>query len=105
MNGAESFKRTGSSTGSFKSKGSIKRNDSFDNMVKARKHDILSCMETGTEGCIVLVGAIDDIDQPIVAFVRLAKAILLPNTIEVSTSASGSSLEKHLDKLLASQNL
>ena len=66
------------------SNGPIKRTDSFDKMVKARKQDILACMEDGTEGAIVLVGTLDDIDKPIVAFVRLAEAIVMPNTIEVS---------------------
>merc|ERR1719427_1876582 len=41
-------------------------------------------MEEGTEGAIVLVGALDDIQKPIVAFVRLAKAIVMPNAIEVT---------------------
>ena len=64
--------------------GSIKKNDSVDNFMKARKQDIIACMEEGTEGAIVLVGALDDIQKPIVAFVRLAKAIAMPNTIEVT---------------------
>merc|ERR1719427_1784674 len=62
----------------------VKRTDSFDRLTKARKQNILTCMEEGTEGAIVLVGALDDIDKPIVAFVRLAKAIVMPNTIEVT---------------------
>jgi len=78
MNGAHGGLKRNSTQGSFK------RNDSFDSMVKARKQDILSCMEDGTEGAIVLVGTLDDIDKPIVAFVRLAEAIVMPNTIEVS---------------------
>jgi len=78
MNGAHDGLKRNSTQGSFK------RTDSFDNMVKARKQDILSCMEDGTEGAIVLVGALDDIEKPIIAFVRLAEAIMMPNTIEVS---------------------
>ena len=77
MNGAHGGLKRNSTHGSFK------RNDSFDSMAKARKQDILSCMQDGTEGAIVLVGALDDIDKPIVAFVRLAEAIVMPNTIEV----------------------
>jgi len=64
--------------------GSFRREDSWDNLSKARKRDILSCLDDGTEGCIVLVGSLDDIDHPIVAFVRLEKALVMPNTIEVS---------------------
>ena len=77
MNGAHGGLKRNSTQGSFK------RNDSFDSMAKARKQDILACMQEGTEGAIVLVGALDDIDKPIVAFVRLAEAIAMPNTIEV----------------------
>lgn len=78
MNGGGGMRRSSTLQSSFK------RNDSFDNMIKARKQDILACMEEGTEGSIVLVGALKDITQPIVAFVRLAEAIEMPNTIEVS---------------------
>ena len=85
MNGGGLFRRSSTQASFGKAKG-MKRNDSFDNMVKARKEDILSCMKEGTEGCIVLVGALEDIHQPIVAFVRLEKAILMPNTIEVKSS-------------------
>ena len=70
--------RSGSGQSSFR------RIDSMNELMKARKTDILTCMEDGTEGAIVLVGAIDDIDKPIVAFVRLAEGIIMPNTIEVS---------------------
>merc|ERR1719431_1129706 len=78
MNGSHSGLKRNSTNGSFK------RNDSYDNMAKARKQDIRGCMEDGTEGAIVLVGTLDDIEKPIVAFVRLAEAIVMPNTIEVS---------------------
>merc|ERR1719427_2618552 len=78
MNGVENGLKRNNTQGSFK------RNASFDSMIMARKRDILSCMEEGTEGAIVLVGGLDDIDKPILAFVRLAEAIIMPNTIEVS---------------------
>ena len=64
---------------------SFRRIDSMDSMMKAaRKTNILSCMEEGTEGAVVLVGALDEIKKPVVAFVRLAEAIIMPNTIEMS---------------------
>jgi len=64
---------------------SFRRIDSMDSMIKAaRKTNILSCMEEGTEGAVVLVGALDEIEKPVVAFVRLAEAIIMPNTIEMS---------------------
>jgi len=64
---------------------SFRRVDSMDSMMKAvRKTNILSSMEEGTEGAVVLVGALDEIKKPVVAFVRLAEAIIMPNTIEVS---------------------
>jgi solute carrier family 4 anion exchanger 2 len=83
MNGADNLKRSG--TQSSFGKG-LKRSDSFveEERHQKRRHDILACLEEGTEGCITLVGSIDDIDRPIVAFVRMAEAIALPNTIEVS---------------------
>ena len=82
MNGTDNLKR--SSTQSSFGKG-LKRSDSFveEERHQKRRHDILACLEEGTEGCITLVGSIDDIDRPIVAFVRMAEAIALPNTIEV----------------------
>ena len=61
---------------------SFRRIDSTENMMKARKKDILTYVEEGTEGAVVLVGADKDIEKPIVAFVRLAQAIIMPNTIE-----------------------
>ena len=63
---------------------SLRKVDSFENVMKARSRDIIACLDDGTEGAIVLVGAMDEIEKPIVAFVRLAEAIALPNTIEVS---------------------
>lgn len=50
-----------------------------------------------------VIHAIIDQNWDLKGFKQVFMRIL--NTIEVSTSASGSSLEKHLDKLLASQNL
>jgi len=76
--GGNGFNRTGSNASSFR------RIDSMDNMMKARKRDIITCMEDGTEGAVVLVGSLDEIDKPILAFVRLSEALFMPNTIEVS---------------------
>jgi len=74
---SDGLKRTGSFV-----LDSLRRIDSTENMLKARKKDILSYVEKGTEGAVVLVGSDPDIGQPIVAFVRLAQAIVMPNTIE-----------------------
>jgi len=78
VNGAAGGMKKSATSGSFR------REDSWDNLSKARKRDILNCLEDGTEGCIVLVGSLEDIDHPIVAFVRLGEALVMPNTIEVS---------------------
>ena len=51
---------------------------------RERKESILACMEVGAEGAVLLVGALSCLTTPITAFVRLAKAINMPNTIEVS---------------------
>ena len=90
MNGTD-LKR--SSTQSSFGKG-LKRSDSFveEERHQKRRHDILACLEEGTEGCITLVGSIDDIDRPVVAFVRMAEAIALPNTIEVISELTGKSV-------------
>ena len=48
------------------------------------KPGILSCLEKGTEGSTVLVGTLDDMDKPVVALVRLSKAVMMPKTTEVS---------------------
>jgi len=50
----------------------------------ARKAGILSCLNLGTEGSISLVGALPEISKPAVALVRLAKAVMMPKTTEVS---------------------
>ena len=52
--------------------------------VPKRGPDIRACLEEGAEGSIVLVGALEELDGPVMAFVRLAEAIVMPNTIEVS---------------------
>ena len=49
-----------------------------------RKEAILACMEEGAEGAVVLVGALGNLSRPLTAFVRLAEAVRMPNTIEVS---------------------
>ena len=51
---------------------------------RERKESILACTEVGAEGAVLLVGALACLTNPITAFVRLAKAINMPNTIEVS---------------------
>ena len=50
----------------------------------ARQAGILSCLDPGTEGSISLVGALPDISKPAVALVRLAKAVMMPKTTEIS---------------------
>ena len=51
---------------------------------RERKESILACMEVGAEGAVLLVGELSCLATPITAFVRLARAINMPNTIEVS---------------------
>ena len=83
MNGTDNLKR--SSTQSSFGKG-LRRSDSFveEERHQKRRHDILACLEEGTEGCITLVGSIDDIDRPVVAFVRMAEAIALEVEDEIT---------------------
>ncbi len=50
---------------------------------QVRKDHILKRLKKGTEGAIVLTGALESIYTPIVAFVRLAEGIIMPNALEV----------------------
>ncbi len=47
------------------------------------KENILRRIPVGAEAGIVLVGQDDALEQPILAFVRLAEAVIMPNTTEV----------------------
>ena len=40
-------------------------------------------MEDGTEGSMAMVGSLKTIEKPIVAVVRLASAVVMPNLMEV----------------------
>ena len=37
----------------------------------------------GTEGTMTLVGALESIDKPLVGLVRLTKAVVMPNLMEI----------------------
>lgn len=53
-------------------------------MATAQHRDsIMNRMEEGTEGTIALVGSLQSIEKPIVAVVRLASAVVMPNLMEV----------------------
>ena len=53
-------------------------------MANAQRRDsIMNRMEDGTEGTIALVGSLPSIEKPIVAVVRLASAVVMPNLMEV----------------------
>lgn len=54
---------------------------------KAQKESILKRIPVDAEATTVLVGAVDFLEQPTIAFVRLAEGILLPSITEVSFSA------------------
>lgn len=76
MGDGPGLKRTGSGS-------NMKRSDTAEAAFNARKADILSCLEEGTEGCITLVGSIKT-EKTICAFIRLGTAIVMHNTIEVN---------------------
>ena len=48
-----------------------------------RRDSIMNRMEEGTEGTIALVGSLQSIEKPIVAVVRLASAVVMPNLMEI----------------------
>lgn len=61
----------------------LKRSESTEAALHARKQDILSCLVEGTEGCLTLVGTMST-EKPICAFIRLGESIVMNNTIEVT---------------------
>lgn len=50
---------------------------------KAAKESILKRIPEGSEAAVVLVGAVDFLEQPTTAFVRLAEGTILPTITEV----------------------
>ncbi|KAG8306698.1 Anion exchange protein 3 [Homalodisca vitripennis] len=51
---------------------------------KAAKESILKRIPEGSEAAAVLVGAVDFLEQPTTAFVRLAEGVLIPTVTEVT---------------------
>ena len=50
---------------------------------KAYKKSILMRVPEDTEGALTLVGAVDIVDEPLTAFVRLSEGIIMPNALEI----------------------
>ncbi|XP_051163308.1 band 3 anion transport protein isoform X3 [Leptopilina boulardi] len=57
---------------------------SNDDLKKVQNDYILKRIPVGAEATVVLVGAVDFLDQPTIAFVRLAEGVLMPNITEVN---------------------
>ncbi|XP_032454774.1 anion exchange protein 2 isoform X8 [Nasonia vitripennis] len=57
---------------------------SNEDMKKGHNDHILKRIPSGAEATVVLVGAVDFLDQPTIAFVRLAEGILMPAITEVT---------------------
>lgn len=57
---------------------------SSEDLKKAAKESILRKIPVGAEATTVLVGAVDFLEQPTIAFARLAEGILMPSITEVS---------------------
>ncbi|XP_021924578.1 anion exchange protein 2 [Zootermopsis nevadensis] len=57
---------------------------SNEDLKKAAKESILKRIPLGAEATTVLVGAVDFLEQPTIAFVRLAEGILMPSITEVT---------------------
>lgn len=57
---------------------------STEDMRKARNDAILRRIPVGAEGSSVLVGEVDFLEQPAIAFVRLAEGVIIPSLIEVN---------------------
>ena len=48
-----------------------------------RRDSIMNRMEDGTEGTMAMVGSLKSLEQPLVAVVRLASAVVMPHLMEV----------------------
>ncbi|KAK7789062.1 hypothetical protein R5R35_002562 [Gryllus longicercus] len=57
---------------------------SNEDLKRAQKESILKRIPIGAEATTVLVGAVDFLEQPTIAFVRLAEGILMPSITEVT---------------------
>lgn len=57
---------------------------SNEDLKKVQNDYILKRIPVGAEATVVLVGAVDFLDQPTIAFVRLAEGVLMPNITEVN---------------------
>ncbi|KAJ8687514.1 hypothetical protein QAD02_023308 [Eretmocerus hayati] len=57
---------------------------SNDDIKRSQNEYILKRIPSGAEATVVLVGAVDFLDQPTIAFVRLAEGILMPAITEVT---------------------
>lgn len=51
---------------------------------KAAKESILKRIPAGAEATAVLVGAVDFLEQPTVAFLRLGEGVIIPTITEVN---------------------
>ncbi|XP_011258427.1 band 3 anion exchange protein isoform X2 [Camponotus floridanus] len=57
---------------------------SSEDLKKSHNDYILKRIPAGAEAIVVLVGAVDFLDQPTIAFVRLAEGVLMPSITEVT---------------------
>jgi len=71
---------------------------------KAAKESILRRIPTGAEATTVLVGAVDFLEQPTIAFVRLAEGIFMPSITEVSVGYNAFQMSTASSKGLQSQH-
>lgn len=56
---------------------------SNEDLKRGRNDYILKRIPAGAEATVVLVGAVDFLDQPTIAFVRLAEGVIIPSLTEV----------------------
>ncbi|NXP75463.1 S4A8 protein, partial [Ramphastos sulfuratus] len=70
------------SAGAAAAEGGVKQESAAIALSKAELR-LMKRIPSGAEACSVLVGELDSLQQPFVAFVRLAQAVLLPGLIEV----------------------
>ena len=74
----ENSRDSNASFATFQSGGDLYRLSEY-----AKKHSIMMRVPEDTEGALTLVGALDIIDEPLTAFVRLEEGIIMPNALEI----------------------
>jgi hypothetical protein len=75
-------------------------NNSSEDLNKHHPHkrDITSKLAPGTEGTMTMVGGLQSLAEPLVAFVRLAHAVVMPSLMEIQVVSAILVVTRNLSK-------